>query len=114
MKILNLVLIASLSLGLAGCVISEQKYDTFRVTLKKNPDVREKLIAGCIRDGKTLSKADRELYAEIIDSNPATVEHAYCRRLMNSVANGRLTYQDYKDIMHNKPTARVLRLMRGK
>jgi len=114
MKILHAAVVAVLSFGLTGCVVSEQKFVQSRTIIKSRPDIRAKLINECVRDANALSKDKRELYAELVDLTPATFSQGYCRRVMRSYLSGRITYQDYKDMAHGKPTLRILRMLKGK
>ena len=114
MKILHAAIVAVLSLGLTGCAVSEQEFVQNRNIINKRPDIRAKLRRDCIADFKNDSMEKREFLAAFTDLKVATLPQTFCRRVEQAYLSGRLTYQDYKDVMHDKPTARLIRILRGK
>jgi hypothetical protein len=114
MKFLRLGLIAVLSLGLSGCVVSEQKFAQYRTVIRARPELQAKMINPCVARMKSLNEEDRATIAAMVDLRPATVSQTFCRRMVQSFLSGRMTYQDYRDLMRGKPTPRLIRLMRGK
>jgi hypothetical protein len=114
MKFLHALVVAGLSLGLSGCVMSEQRFTEVRTVLKKRPDIRAKMMAECIKDMNRDSAEEREVFGALLDMKTSTLPQTFCRRIEQSFLSGRLTYQDYKDASKGKPTARLIRIMRGK
>jgi len=114
MKILNVVAIATLSMSLAGCVVSEQQFVKYREIIRTRPDLRAKVMAKCINDMGRYQGDRREAMAAMFDMNAATLPQSFCRRIERAYLSGRLTYQDYRDAAAHKPTARLVRIVRGK
>jgi hypothetical protein len=76
--------------------------------------VKKQLLADCIRNGSKISLEKREVVAAMVDLDAKTLPQTFCRRILQSFLNGRMSYQDYKDFVQGRPTASLIRLMRGK
>jgi len=114
MRYVRIGLVAALSLGLAGCVVSEQKFVQYRTAIRARPELQAKMINPCVARMKSFDEEKRATIAAMVDLKPATVSQTFCRRMAQSFISGRMTYQDYRDLMRGKPTPRLIRLMRGK
>jgi hypothetical protein len=111
LRVIGVVLIAGV---LAGCTLSEQQFRDLRVTLKQRPDLQAQLNADCAQKARNEPRSKIEMIAELADLKVATFPQTFCKRMMSSFVTGRLTYADYRDLMGNKPTPRLLRIIRGK
>lgn len=113
MKLLHAAVVAVLSLGLTGCVVSEKTFVQSRIVIKQRPDLRAKILAKCAADGRKVNRQTQEMVAAMVDLKVQTLPETFCRRMLQNYLSGRMTYQDYKDFVQHRPTARVIRLMRG-
>ena len=114
MKFLHALVVAGLSLGLSGCVMSEQRFTEVRTVLKKRPDLRAKIMTKCVKNVSAYSTEKREVLGAMLDLKTSTLPQTFCRRIEQSFVNGRITYEDYRNISAHRPTARLIRIMRGK
>jgi hypothetical protein len=114
MKFLRIATAAVLLLALAGCTISEKQFVEYRTIIKQRPDVKAKIMASCVAQARKESRDTREVIAAVFDISVEALPQTFCRRLYQFYLSGRMTYQDYKNIMRGKATPRFIRAMRGK
>lgn len=113
MKFLHAVTIAALSLGLSGCAVSEQQFVKYRAIIRTRPDIRAKMMANCIRDIDNFRGEKREAIAMLLDAKASTLSVKVCSRFERAYIDGRMSYQDYRNIASGKITVRTVRLLRG-
>lgn len=81
-----------------GCTVSEKQWDTDVAALRANEWERRDNYAWCVsnvadKPVKSKKAAARELKIPI-----ERVPPILCRRLLNGMVSGRITYQDYQNI----------------
>lgn len=116
MRTVRLAAGGSLMLGLlalGGC-ISETKYAAISEAYKGSPALRREEIRQCnLRD--RASPIQREKLAVVMNlpprSNPVPI---LCRRMVESVASGKLTYEDYRTIRVGQITPKLVRILQGR
>ncbi|MDB5553434.1 MAG: hypothetical protein JWL86_3418 [Rhizobium sp.] len=114
MKLLRILAAVVLAATLAGCSLSEKQYEQYRIVFKQHPEARSKYTAICVKDAKTMPRREVEVLAELLDIRLSNFHVTACRRFFDAYVSGRLTYADYKAVMAKKPTARVIRILKGK
>lgn len=101
---------------LAGCTtLTEGEFNTMHATLEGSPAVKRMVIKDCIARERATRLGEKKTYAAIMDVSVAKYETAFCSRISNALANGRLTYADYVKL--HSPTAdnsKVIRIMQGR
>jgi hypothetical protein len=99
----------------AGCTsISEGEFNNLHAKLG-SPAVKRSVIADCIADERRLPVREKNAYAAIMNVSPARYETAFCNRLFTALANGKITYADYRNL--TSPTAdgsKVIKIMQGR
>lgn len=114
MKIMRILGLAMLAATLAGCTLSEKQFVEYRAVFKQRPELRAKYHAICVKEIRRSPRAKIELAAEVVDLKVSTFPQVFCKRILSAYLSGRLTYADYKDMSRNKPTPRLVRILRGK
>lgn len=101
---------------LAGCTtMTEGEFNTMHATLEGSPAVKRMAIRDCIAREKSTPLGEKKTYAAFMNVSVARYETAFCNRISNALANGRLTYADYVKL--HSPTAdnsKVIRIMQGR
>jgi len=99
----------------AGCTsVSEGEFNNLQATLG-SPAAKRSVIANCIVNQRRTPARDKSTYAAIMNVSPARYETAFCNRLFTALANGKITYADYRNL--TSPTAdssKVIKIMQGR
>ncbi|MER8863225.1 hypothetical protein NKI19_05820 [Mesorhizobium sp. M0751] len=101
---------------LAGCTtLTEGEFNTMHATLEGSPVTKRTAINECIARERSTPLAERKTFAAFMNVSVAKHDSAFCNRLYNAVANGRLTYADYRRL--SSPTAdnsKVIKILQGR
>ena len=100
---------------LAGCTsLSEGDFNTMQAALGSSATKRT-VINECIADERATPVADKNTYAAIMNVSPANYETAFCNRLFNALARGKITYADYRTLRSpGADTSKVIKIMQGR
>jgi hypothetical protein len=107
------VLVGVALLVLAGCAVSQEKYETAQVALDGSPKLRSMAVADCVKKANP-SKRDMEVMAALTNSSVSSVKTVVCRRIVTAVSSGRLSYADYRAYMAGRPTPNLIRILQGR
>ncbi|MER8829881.1 hypothetical protein NKH73_27670 [Mesorhizobium sp. M0938] len=101
---------------LAGCTtLTEGEFNSMHATLEGSRAVKRMVIKDCIAREKATPLGEKKTYAAFMNVSVAKYETAFCSRLNNALANGRLTYADYVKL--HSPAAdhsKLIRIMQGR
>ena len=99
----------------AGCTsMSESEFNTIPVTLS-SPAAKRSYINECVADERATSQSDKNNLSALMNVSPARYETAFCNRLFTALANGKITYVDYRNL--TAPTAdssKVIKILQGR
>jgi len=89
--------VLGIALVVSGCgTISSGQYAVLREELHSDPQVRRQAIADCQSDFSGGSAADRANLAALTGTSTARAPHVACSRIFNAIANGRISYSDFR------------------
>ncbi|MCO6392560.1 hypothetical protein GTW25_16160 [Aliihoeflea aestuarii] len=81
---------------LAGCV-TERSYGQAQEIVRGSPAARQEAINRCARGINEGSAARRAEIARIVNVSPrSNVGRTYCTRAFTGIANGRISYEDFR------------------
>lgn len=88
--------VLSAALALAGCV-TESSYKQAQEIVRGSPAMKRQGIERCYRGANRASPARKAEMARIMNVSPrSNVARTYCTRAFNGIANGRITYHDFR------------------
>lgn len=101
--------------ALTGCnTVSEGQFNNAKAVLSGSPTLRIQKIQDCVAIQKNASRADKKFRAGLTGASIAKYPGVFCSRLINALASGRITYEDYKRL--DRPDAdssKVIRIAQG-
>ena len=96
MRVSTVAALACAAMMLSGCV-TERSYGQAQEIVRGSPAARQDAINRCARGVNEGSAARRAEMARIINVSPrSNVGRTYCTRAFNGIANGRITYEDFR------------------
>lgn len=100
---------------LAGCTsMSESEFNTLPVTLG-SPAAKRSVINECVADERTTSQSDKNNLSALMNVSPARYETAFCNRLFNALANGKITYADYRKMLSpSADNSKLIKILQGR
>jgi hypothetical protein len=112
-SVVTIILASSL---LVGCnTVSEGQYKTVQTILSTDARVKQDAVKNCVAGQQRLSIADRSANAAIMNVSVSNYPKVFCKRFTNAMANGRITYADYKSVISGTPDYRkFIHIMQGK
>ncbi|MES0032697.1 hypothetical protein [Mesorhizobium sp. M0040] len=101
---------------LAGCTtLTEGEFNTMHTTLEGSPVTKRVAINECIARERPTPLNERKTYAAIMNVSVAKYDSAFCNRLFNAVANGRLTYADYRRLSSpGADSSKLIKILQGR
>ncbi|MFD1883287.1 hypothetical protein [Paracoccus pacificus] len=108
-KLLVLALVA-----LAGCGVSEDKFESSREVLAGSPAARNAFISNCVERMKSKPAQQRAQLAAIINTSVRNMPGSYCQRVTRGIVNGRITREDLNKSMGGNVTPSVIRVLQGR
>lgn len=100
----------------AGCsTMTEGEFNNLHATLQGSPAVKRSVIKECVADERNTPADKKKNYSAFMNVSPDRYEMAICNRLVNALADGRITYADYRKL--SSPTAdssKVIKIMQGR
>jgi hypothetical protein len=101
---------------LAGCTtMSEGEFNNTQAVVGGSPSTKRAVVNECIKREAALPLSKQKETAEVFNINLATYPATYCNRLWNAVANGRITYADYRKLSsQTADNSKVIRIMQGR
>jgi hypothetical protein len=99
----------------SGCnTVSESDYKLGQAALAESPTAKRYVLQECIAENRKNSAAVQKEVAAFLKVPQSGVAETVCRRVVNAMANGRLTYADYRKIMTNGDNPKLLKIIQGK
>lgn len=95
--------------------MSQGEYKTAQTALSGSPALKRETVASCIKDENARSASDKAEIATVLNIDPKNYAPVFCKRLINGMASGRISYDDYAKL--DSPTAdssKVIRVLQGR
>ncbi|MES0041582.1 hypothetical protein [Mesorhizobium sp. M0091] len=101
--------------SVAGCTsMSESDFNTIPVTLS-SPTAKRSYINECVADERATSQSDKNNLSALMNVSPARYETAFCSRLVNALANGKITYADYRKMLSpSADNSKLIKILQGR
>jgi hypothetical protein len=94
---LRTIIAISASAFLVTSCVTETSYKQAQEVMRGSPAVKRDAIADCYRGAGRASPARKTQMAKIMNVSPrSNVARTYCTRAFNAVADGRISYQDFR------------------
>ena len=99
----------------AGCTsMSEGEFSTMHAGLG-SPAAKRYVINECVADERATSQADKNNLSALMNVSPARYETAFCSRLVNALANGKITYADYRKMLSpSADNSKLIKILQGR
>lgn len=111
MKKIAIVVVSTLLLS--GCV-TRNNYESVVTALNGSPALRAKQIENCISKRKYTSPTQRHNLALLMNLPDSAADSTFCRRVVNAMANGRISFREVKGTMHGQLTPNLVRIAQGR
>jgi hypothetical protein len=109
MQLLRASAVVLTGMMLSACV-SEGSYNQAQEAMRGSPALKRDAIAKCYRGTSRVSAAKKVQMAKIMNVSPrSNVARIYCTRTFNGIANGRITYSDFRT-----KSPRFIRVIQGR
>ncbi|MER8395263.1 hypothetical protein NKH10_25830 [Mesorhizobium sp. M1340] len=83
--------------------------------LEGSPVTKRVAINECIARERSTPLNERKTYAAIMNVSVARYDSAFCNRLFNALANGRLTYSDYRRLSSpGADSSKLIKILQGR
>jgi hypothetical protein len=101
--------VLSATVMLAGCV-SESSYRQAQEIVRGSPAMKRQGIERCYQGARRATPGRKAEMARIMNVSPhGNVARIYCTRAFNGIANGRITYNDFRT-----KSPRFIRVIQGR
>lgn len=87
-----------IGLSVAGCGMSRESYEVGQAQMRSSPAFRQGAMETCINDADRAPAEERKRFAARHRIAPRDVSRTACRRLVNAIAQNRLTYEEYREV----------------
>ena len=112
-----LMFVAALSaLTLTGCTtVSENDYRLGQTALAESPSIKREIVADCVAERRSESLNEQRTYAALMNVSVANYPTTFCKRVINAVSSGRLTYADIARLdSSSADQSKIIRIIQGK
>ena len=109
MRLMPMIALASVCVVITGCV-TETRYKQAQEIVRGSPAAKREGVTKCYEGAKRASSSRKAEMATIMNISPRrNVARIYCQRAFNGIANGRITYQDFRT-----KSPRFIRVIQGR
>lgn len=98
----------AIGLSLAGCGMSREGYEVGQARMRSSPAFRQGAMETCIGDADRAPAVERTRFAARHRIAPRDVSRTACRRLVNAIAQNRLTYEQYSEVFSSGDGSKLL------
>lgn len=112
-KILTLPSIGILALAISACTMTRDQYENARVA-SQSPAVKAREIQICTANEQRRSATHKANLSALMGVSVARVPQTYCRRLINAMVAGRISYEDYRNAMKGGNMTGIIRVLQGR
>ncbi|MGX5850843.1 hypothetical protein ACWGTO_27570 [Mesorhizobium sp. PL10] len=108
------VVVVGMSL-VAGCTsMTEGEFETMHAGLG-SPAAKRSVINDCVADQRATPQSDKNNLSALMNVSPARYETAFCNRLLNALANGKITYADYRKMLSpSADNSKLIKILQGR
>ncbi len=110
----RMLAVAIVAAALASCATqaTPERYKAASTALEGSAALRAKTIAHCVQH--KWRKETIENLALLLDVSESKAPALGCQRVINGVASGRLTYEDFEKTRRGDITAKVVKVLQGR
>ncbi|MCO5136005.1 MULTISPECIES: hypothetical protein [unclassified Shinella] len=109
MRLIPMIAVLSAAMFMTGCV-SEAGYNRAQEMVRGSPALKRDGINKCYAGARRASPARKAEMAKIMNVSPSrNVARIYCQRAFNGIANGRISYNDFRT-----KSPRFIRVIQGR
>ncbi|MBD0416445.1 hypothetical protein [Oryzicola mucosus] len=112
----HIATLALLSVALVGCAsVSEGRYKTMQTALNGPAETRNAALKKCVDREKKRSLTHKQNVAMITGASVEAYPEVFCRRVMNGIASGRISYQDYLQLRNPAAdNSKIVKIVQGR
>lgn len=109
MRLGSMAALATASLFLAGCM-TEAKYNQVQEIVRGSPAKKRDAVEICYKKAKKASAAEKLEAAKVMNISPRRDSaRVFCQRAFDGVADGRITFEDFRT-----KNPRFIRVIQGR
>lgn len=110
----RMMAVAIVTSALASCATqgTPEKYTAASSALEGSAALRTKTIAQCVQ--QKWRKETIENLALLLDVSESKAPALGCQRVINGMASGKLTYEDFEKARRGDMTAKVVKVLQGR
>lgn len=104
-------LLSAISIA-SGCAPTEQQYAVIQETVRGSEKARQMAISQCLGQGWN-RQAVRNA-SIVLNTSEKAAPGLACRRFVDAIRSGRMTYADAVAFKRNRPTPELIRIFQGR
>jgi hypothetical protein len=102
-------------IAVSSCTTTTRtNYDAGVTALAGSKKLRLMAIENCITKSKNADPAKRHRMAVLMDMDDSKVDRAYCNRIVNAAAEGRISYDEVVNAHYGQVTPNLIRIVQGR
>ena len=101
-------------LAVSSCTTTRENFETGAAALAGSKSLRRASIESCTAKARHNSAYARHNVALLMDVKDSQVDRLFCARLVNSVASGRLTYDEAMSMRYGHLTQNFVKIIQGR
>ncbi|MGB8818923.1 MAG: hypothetical protein WCC66_13480 [Rhizobiaceae bacterium] len=99
----------------SGCnTVSESEYKVGQAALSESPSAKRYVLQECIAETRPGSASEQKELAAFLKVPQSKLTETICRRVVNAMASGRMSYADYRKIVTTGDSPKLLKIIQGK
>lgn len=102
------IILIVIGLSVAGCGTSRESYEVGQAQMRSSPAFRQGAMESCINDADRAPAEERNRFAARHKIPAREVSRTACRRIVNAIAQNRLTYEQYSEMFSSGDGAKLL------
>jgi hypothetical protein len=108
------IMLALSALVLAGCGVSQAKYDASREALRGSSSLRTDFVKNSTRNISKKPYQTRRNIAKVMNTSVSSAPRLYCARLTRGITSGRLSHADINAASRGQVTPTIIKVLQGR
>lgn len=100
---------------LSGCAATEGQFNTINAGMRGSPAFKKDFMAHCVAGLGAKPLGYRKEWAKLINTSVEALPEVYCKRYINAMLSGRMSYADYKGgLSRTADNSRLIAILQGR
>lgn len=108
LQMIRSITLIVVALSVTGCGMSREEYEVGQAKMRSSPAFRQGAMETCIDDADRAPAQERKRFAARHRIPEREVSRIACRRIVNAIAQDRLTYEEYREVFSSESGSKLL------